>query len=59
MANEKLKKEIKESGLYIWQVAEAYGCTDGNFSRKLRKEFSEDEEHKIRCIMENLKAKGA
>ena len=34
---------IKNSGLKFWQVAEQYGLNDGNFSRRLRKTFENDD----------------
>lgn len=34
---------IKNSGLKFWQVAEQYGLNDGNFSRRLRKPFENDD----------------
>lgn len=38
----------------MWQIAEAYGISDSNFSRKLRYEFSNDEKMKIYNIIEKL-----
>jgi len=51
----KIREKIISSGLKIWQVADKYGCNDGNFSRKLRKEFSADEAEKILKIINELK----
>ena len=39
MSGADIKKAITDAGLKVWQVAYAYGVTDGNFSRKLRKDF--------------------
>ena len=50
-----IKGKIISSGLKIWQVADKYGCNDGNFSRKLRKDFSADEAEKIFKIIKELK----
>lgn len=55
MSNEDIRYAIFEAGLKYWVVAKAYGCTDGNFSRKLREELTEDEKKKILAIIENLK----
>jgi len=55
MSGAEIKKAILEAGLKIWQVAYAYGLTDGNFSRKLRKDFSEEETQKVFNIIEKLK----
>ena len=42
MTGKEVKKMIAESGLKCWQVAEAWGLCDSNFSRRLRKPFSEE-----------------
>ena len=38
MNNMKIREEAKRAGVYLWEVAERWGCNDGNFSRKLRRE---------------------
>ena len=42
------------SGVKLWQIADALGMTDGNFSRKLRKELSEEERDKILSIIQEI-----
>jgi len=54
MANEDIRKSLKINNLKYWQVASEYGITDGNFSRKLRKELSSDEKKKIFNIIDKL-----
>lgn len=54
MANEDIRLRLQVNNIKYWQVANAYGITDGNFSRKLRKELSKDEKQKILDIIENL-----
>jgi len=49
-----IRKEISDSGLKLWQIADKLGLTDGNFSRKLRKELSNTEKVKIRQIIKDL-----
>lgn len=51
-----IKQSILAAGLKLWQVADKFGCTDGNFSRKLRKEFSAADTEKVLSIIEELKA---
>jgi len=58
MANEDIRAEIKASGLCLWQVADALGITDGNFSRKLRYELSVDEKAHIRELITHLVKEG-
>lgn len=56
MSGAEVKKRIFAAGLKIWQVAYAFGVTDGNFSRKLRKDFSAEDTEKVLSIIERLKA---
>ena len=53
-ANQTIRDKAKTCGVRLWQVAEVYGCNDGNFSRKLRHELPEDEQRKIIGIIEAL-----
>lgn len=45
--NNAIRQAAKESGVKLWQVAERYGLTDSNFSRKLRHELPEEEQRRI------------
>lgn len=56
MTGQEVKELIKTNGLKCWQVAEAWGLCDSNFSRKLRKPFNEEETQRIYNIVERLKA---
>lgn len=58
MRNIDIRTEIKTNGLKLWQVAYALEITDGNFSRRLRKELNDEEKQKIRLIIKNLKKAG-
>lgn len=53
-ANQIIRKTAKAHGVKLWQVADAYGLNDGNFSRKLRHELPEDEQQKIINIIHRL-----
>lgn len=55
MTGTEIKQRILDANLKIWQVAYAFGITDGNFSRKLRKNFSEADTEKVLRIIEELK----
>lgn len=55
MLGNEVKELIKSNGLKCWQVAYAWGLSDGNFSRKLRKPFNEEETQKLYDIVERLK----
>ncbi len=52
--NQDIKEAVKQAGLHLWQVAEAYGVNDGNFSRLLRKELNADTKSRIYAIIAEL-----
>lgn len=54
MHNKEIREAAKKMGIHLWQVAEAYGVNDGNFSRKLRKELPVPEKEKIMGIIDRL-----
>ena len=54
MCNKEIREAAKRSGVYLWQVADAYGVNDGNFSRKLRKELPQEEKQNILEIIDRL-----
>lgn len=54
MTGKDVKKMITDSGLKCWQVAEAWGLCDSNFSRRLRKPFSDEEVNKLKKIIYDL-----
>lgn len=55
MCNQDIRATAKTAGVKLWQVAEAMGITDGNLSRKLRKELSKEEKQLILNIVSRLK----
>ena len=55
MSNIEIRKKAKGSGVHLWRIADVLGITDGNFSRKLRKELSESEKKQIFKIIDDLK----
>ena len=54
MQNQDIRAAIEAAKIRYWQVAAMYGCTDGNFSRKLRKELPDEEKEKIFSIIREL-----
>lgn len=56
MENVKIRDAAKQTGVYLWEIAERFGCNDGNFSRKLRRELPEDEQRRILGIIAELAA---
>ena len=53
-ANCDIRNAITAAGLKCWQVAEAYGITDGNFSRLLRTELPDSKKREILSIINEL-----
>lgn len=51
-----VKKLIHDSGVKLWQVADRWGLTDSNFSRKLRKPFNQNEVERIKGIIAEIAA---
>ena len=58
MANEAIRQAAQASGVRLWQVAEKWGCADGNFSRKLRRPFSPADERRALAIIDDLRRGG-
>ena len=55
MKGNEVKTMIQESGVKLWQVAHKLGVNDGNFSRRLRREFTEDEVRQVEKIILEIK----
>ena len=53
-ANNDIRNYAKEKGVLLWEIAEKLNINDGNFSRKLRKELSEDEKDEIIIIINTI-----
>jgi len=55
LANEAIKQAAREGGVKLWQLAERWGCTDGNFSRKLRRPFTPVDERRALAMIKALR----
>lgn len=55
--NEKIRLEARQSGVKLWQIADRLGISDGNFSRKLRKELPDKDQEHILSIIRELAGK--
>lgn len=51
-----VKRLILDGGVKLWQVAERWGLTDSNFSRRLRKPFNQNEVERIKGIVAEISA---
>ena len=54
MCNKEIREAAKKAGVHLWQVADACGVNDGNFSRKLRRELSQEEKQRILDAIDRL-----
>ena len=54
MKNQDIRRKAAGAGVKLWQIAEALGIADCNFSRKLRRELPAEEKEKIFAIIEQL-----
>ena len=52
--NADIRESATTHGVKLWQIAEALGITDGNFSRKLRKELSAEKKRQVMEIIDRL-----
>ena len=58
MFNQDIRQEIKDAGLFYYQIAEQLGINDGNFSRRLRRELPPEKKEQIRKIIQELAKDG-
>ena len=56
MVNLEIREEISKSRIKMWEIAAKMGITDCYLSRKLRKEFTDEEKNEIRRIIKEIKA---
>lgn len=54
MMNQDIRQSASAAGVKLWQIAEALGVADCNFSRKLRRELPAEEKEKIFWIIREL-----
>ena len=54
MLNQTIREEARACGVKLWQIAEQIGISDGNFSRKLRKELPDEERERVIGIIHRL-----
>ena len=54
MHNQDVRTEAKKAGVMLWQIADALGMNDGNFSRLLRRELPPEKKTQIFEIINNL-----
>lgn len=57
VTNSVIREAARTSGVKLWEIAEQMGITDANFSRKLRRELSDDERNEVLRIIQDISAK--
>ncbi len=55
MHNQDIRSEVKNAGLKLWMIADAFHVAEATFIKKLRHELPEAEKVKIRVIINELK----
>ena len=55
MKNLDIRQEVKESGLFLWQIADKLNISDNWLSRLLRHELSDEKKSEIRSAIKELK----
>ncbi len=58
MKNTDIRKAASDNGIKLWQVADALGCSEFTFSRKLRRELPPEDKAKVLQIIRNLSERG-
>lgn len=53
-ANTDIRQYAKEKRVHLWEIAKEIGCNDGNLSRKLRTEMSEQNKNKIMNAIDRI-----
>lgn len=54
MKNVRIRVEALSNGVRFWEIAEALGISDSNFSKKLRNELPEAETDRIVSLIRKL-----
>lgn len=57
--NQDIRALAKDRGVKLWEIAEVIGVSDGNFSRRLRRELSPAEKQRIVKIIDRVAARHA
>lgn len=54
--NKLLRKKLRESGVYLWELAKALNISDATMTRRMREEFSSDELNKLFSVIDEISA---
>ena len=56
MCNERIRREMKRSGIYCWQVADALNIAESTFYRMMRHELPEKRRSEVLAAIAKVKA---
>ena len=56
MANELIKKHAREKKVFLWEVAARFGIADNSLSRRLRVEFTPEEQKQAMQYIDEIAA---
>lgn len=56
MCNEMIRQEMKNSGIYCWQVADALNIAESTFYRMMRHELPEKRRREVLAAIGKIKA---
>lgn len=55
-ANCDIKAAAKQNGVHLWEVADGLGIADTTFSRKLRRELSDQDKAHVLTVIDEIAA---
>lgn len=55
--NEDIRECAEKNGVKLWEIADAFGITDSHFSRKMRYEFTPEENKRAMQAIKQIAAK--
>jgi len=55
MENLRIRDAARANGVYLWEIAARWPLTDSNFSRKLRRRFSPEDERRALEIIDEIR----
>lgn len=58
MANEKIRKAIKDNGMYLWQLSDVLGVSEATITRWMRHEMSDAKQAEIVGAIHEYKKRG-
>ena len=53
-ANSDIRTAAKNANIPLWKIADRYGVNDGNFTRLMRKELSQEKKDRIFAIIKEI-----